>query len=216
MATLLLVRHGLTDATGKRLVGWTPGVHLSERGREQAETVASRLAPLRPGAIYSSPLERCRETAEPLARATGRAIRVVEDLGEVRYGEWTGRSFAQLARTKLWRDVQRAPSSIRFPGGESLAETQVRAVRAAAEISATHARATVVLCTHADVIRLLLAHYAGIHLDLFQRLIVEPASVSAVWTGQGTPRILRINDTGTLHDLVPKPSRRRPSPRVRG
>lgn len=213
---LLFVRHGLTDATGRRLVGWTPGVHLSERGREQADALAVRLAPVRPAAIYTSPLERCRETVEPLARATGRAIRIVEELGEVRYGDWTGRSFAQLTRTKLWREVQRAPSSVRFPGGETLAETQVRAVAAADGISSARSRSAVVVCTHADVIRLLLAHYAGIHLDLFQRLVVEPASVSVVWTGRGSPRILRMNDTGSLQDLVPRPSRQRHSPRVRG
>jgi probable phosphomutase (TIGR03848 family) len=211
MGVLLLVRHALTDATGKRLTGWTPGVHLSERGRDQAEAVARRLAALKPAAIYSSPLERCRETAEPLAKASGRAIRVLEDLGEVRYGEWTGRSLAQLARTNLWKSVQRSPSSVRFPGGETLAETQVRAAAAAERIAATHARAIAALFTHADVVRLLLAHFAGIHLDLFQRLVVDPASVSAVWAGQGIPRLLRVNDTGTLEDLVP---RRRP--RLRG
>ena len=212
MALLLLVRHALTDTTGRRLTGWTPGVHLSDRGRDQAEVVARRLAVLKPAAIYSSPLERCRETAEPLAKATGRAIRVLEDLGEVRYGEWTGRSLAQLARTNLWRSLQHSPSSVRFPGGETLGETQVRAAAAAERITATHPRATVAVITHAEIIRLLLAHFAGIHLDLFQRVVVEPASVSAVWAGGGTPRLLRMNDTGTLEDLV----RRRPPGRVRG
>ena len=205
MALLLLIRHGLTEATGKRLTGWTPGVHLSEEGREQAEGVARRVAPLRPAAIYSSPLERCRETAEPLARATGRSIRVVEDLGEVRYGDWTGRTFGQLARTRLWRAVHRSPSSVRFPGGETLGETQVRAVAALDRIVAGHARRTVAVFSHADVIRLLLAHFAGIHLDLYQRLVVAPASVSVVAAGDGIPLLLRVNDTGSL----PEPGRRR-------
>jgi probable phosphomutase (TIGR03848 family) len=205
VALLLLIRHGLTESTGKRLTGWTPGVHLSESGREQAESLARRVAPLRPAAIYSSPLDRCRETAEPLARATGRSIRVVEGLGEVRYGDWTGRTFGQLARTRLWREVQRAPSSVRFPGGETLGETQVRAIAAVDGIVARHARATVAVFSHADVIRLLLAHFAGIHLDLYQRLVVEPASISAVAAGAGVPRLLRVNDTGSL----PEPGRRR-------
>ncbi len=215
MALLLLVRHGLTDSTGKRITGWTPGVHLSDRGREQAERLAERLAGLPVRAIYSSPLERCRETAAPLAGATGREVVLRDDLGEVRYGDWTGRPMAQLARTKLWRLVQQVPSGARFPGGESLLEVQQRMVREADRIVAAHPRAAVVVVSHGDPIRLLLAHFAGVHPDLFQRLAVDPASVSAILAGDGVPRILKVNDTGGLSDLVPR--RRKAGPRkVRG
>ncbi len=211
MTILLLVRHALTEATGKRLSGWTPDVHLSERGREQARELVDRLAPVRISALYSSPLERCRETAEPLAGARRLEVRETEDIGEVRYGDWTGRTLAQLSKTMLWRSVQATPSAVRFPGGETLLEVQPRAVRSAGAIAAAHPRGVVALVSHGDVIRLLLAHFAGLHVDLFQRLVVSPASVSVVAAGDGVPRILRINDTGGLRDLAPP--RRRPGPR---
>ena len=122
MPILLLVRHALTEATGTRLSGWTPGVHLSERGREQARALVERLAPVRIAALYSSPLERCRETAEPLAAARRLEVRDTEDIGEVRYGDWTGRTLAQLSKTRLWRSVQATPSTVRFPGGETVVD----------------------------------------------------------------------------------------------
>jgi len=201
MTLLLLIRHGLTDATGKRITGWTPGIHLSDRGREQAERLAERLAGVPIRAIYSSPLERCTETAAPLAAAAGREIVVREDLGEVRYGDWTNRPLSRLVRTRLWRTIQQVPSGARFPGGESLLEVQERTVREAGRIVGEHPRAAVAVFSHGDPIRLLLAHFAGVHPDLFQRLAVDPASVSAVAAGDGVPRILRVNDTGDLRDL---------------
>jgi probable phosphoglycerate mutase len=209
MPILLLVRHALTESTGKRLTGWTPDVHLSERGREQARGLVPRLAPIRIAALYSSPLDRCLETAEPLAAARRLAVRQTEDIGEVRYGDWTGRSLAQLSRTRLWRSVQTTPSAVRFPGGETLLEVQQRAVRQATAIAAAHPRGVVALVSHGDVIRLLLAHYAGLHVDLFQRLVVSPVSVSVVAAGDGVPRILRMNDTGGLDDLGPPGGRGR-------
>ena len=214
MPILLLVRHALTEATGTRLSGWTPGVHLSERGREQARALVERLAPVRLAALYSSPLERCRETAEPLAAARRLEVRDTEDIGEVRYGDWTGRTLAQLSKTRLWRSVQATPSTVRFPGGETLLEVQQRAVRQAADIATAHPRGVVAVVSHGDVIRLLLAHFAGLHVDLFQRLVVSPASVSVVAAGDGVPRILRINDTGELGDLAPP--RKRPRRKVGG
>jgi len=200
---LLLVRHALTDSTGKTLTGWTPGVHLSERGQEQAEELADRLAGAPISAVYSSPLERCRETTAPLAASAGLRVRTRADLGEVKYGEWTNRPLSQVSRTRLWVAVQSNPSSARFPGGESLLECQTRVAREAARIAAAHPGRAVVLVSHGDPIRLLLAHLAGVHTDHFQRLVVSPASVSAVAVGEGPPRILRVNDTGTLVDLVP-------------
>jgi probable phosphoglycerate mutase len=198
MTTLLLVRHGHTDAAGKRLTGRAPGVHLNELGRRQAERLVERLDGVRIDTIVSSPLERCRETAAPLAKARGRAVDVGRAWIEVGYGEWTGRSISQLRRTKLWRRVMFAPSNVRFPGGESLLEVQGRAVDATLDIAARHARGTVVVVSHADVIRLLVAHLAGMHVDHLQRLSIDTASITAVSISDGFPRLLTVNDTGDL------------------
>lgn len=198
MTTLLLVRHGHTDAAGKRLTGRAPGVHLNELGRRQAERLVERLDGVRIDAIVSSPLERCRETAAPLAKARGRAVDVGRAWIEVGYGEWTGRSISQLRRTKLWRRVMFAPSNVRFPGGESLLEVQGRAVDATLDIAARHARGTVVVVSHADVIRLLVAHVAGMHADHLQRLSIDTASITAVTISDRFPRLLTVNDTDDL------------------
>ena len=224
MSVLLLVRHALTDSTGKRLTGWQPGVHLSVRGQQQAEALAERLAPLPVAAIYSSPLERCRETARPFASQARLSVRVKPALGELRFGEWTGRSLRQLSRTKLWKVVQVTPSLARFPDGESIPEAQARAVREVERIAEKHTKEIVAVFSHADVIKLLLAWFSGTHVDLFQRLSVSPASVSAVALGSGPPRILCVNETGGLGDLAgpaPGPSRspaagRRRPPKLRG
>jgi len=198
MTMLLLVRHGHTDAAGKRLTGRAPGVHLNELGRRQAERLVERLEGVRIDAIVSSPLERCRETAAPLAKARGRAVDVGRAWIEVGYGEWTGRSISQLRRTKLWRRVMFAPSNVRFPGGESLLEVQGRAVDATLDIAARHARGTVVVVSHADVIRLLVAHVAGMHADHLQRLSIDTASITAVSISDGVLRLLTVNDTDDL------------------
>ena len=198
MTTLLLVRHGHTDAAGKRLTGRAPGVHLNELGRRQAERLVERLDGVRIDAIVSSPLERCRETAAPLAKARGRAVDVGRAWIEVGYGEWTGRSISQLRRTKLWRRVMFAPSNVRFPGGESLLEVQGRAVDATLDIADRHARGTVLVVSHADVIRLLVAHLAGMHPDHLQRLSIDTASITAVSISDGFPRLLTVNDTDDL------------------
>jgi probable phosphoglycerate mutase len=224
VSLLLLVRHALTESTGKRLTGWQPGVHLSARGEQQAEALADRLAPLRIGAIYSSPLERCRETARPFASRARLSVRVKPALGELRFGEWTGRSLRQLSRTKLWSVVQTTPSLARFPDGESIPEAQARAVREAERIAAKHPKEVVAVFSHADVIKLVLAWFTGMHVDLFQRLSVSPASVSAVALGSGPPRILCVNETGDLGELAgPAPvpgsvraSQRRRRPKLRG
>ena len=203
MTLLLLIRHGLTDATGKRLSGWTPGIHLSARGREQAGHLVERLAGVGISAVYSSPIERCLETAAPLS--ADRRLRVArrEDLGEVRYGSWTNRPIGQLMRTKTWRLVQQVPSAARFPDGESLLEVQERAIREVRRIASEHPKKTVAVFSHADVIKLVIAHFAGLHADLFQRLVVEPTSVSAIGLGDGMPRIFKVNDTGDLSSLAP-------------
>jgi len=205
---VLLVRHATTPVTGTRLTGWSPGHHLSAAGVAQAEAAADRLAGLPVRAIYSSPLERCRETAAPIARRLRVAIRVRQDLGEVRFGTWTDRTLAQLRRTQLWKRVQLAPSTIRFPEGESFLEVQDRAVREVLRIADAHRDDVVVAVSHADVIKLVLAHAAGMHLDAFQRLALEPCSVSAVALGAGVPRVLRVNDTGDLASIAGRPRRR--------
>jgi probable phosphoglycerate mutase len=147
------------------------------------------------------------ETAEAVAGGRGLTVRIEPDIREVEYGRWTGRPLAQLARTSLWKRLQQQPSGVRFPEGESLDEVQGRAVRALDAIAARHPRGIVAAVTHADVIRLALAHYSGIHLDLYQRLIVSPASVTAIALGDRVPRIVRTNDTGTLDDLVQRSRR---------
>ena len=204
MTVVLLIRHAHTDTAGTRLTGWSRGVHLNERGRREATTLAERLDGVPIAAVYASPLERCRETASPLARARGLSISARRGLLEVDYGEWTGRTIAGLRRTKLWRVVQHAPSRVRFPGGESLLDVQARAVAEVERIAAAHARDTVAVVTHADVVRLLVAHYAGMHLDDLQRLVVDPASVSAIALGEGSARLLKVNDTGDLGALRPR------------
>lgn len=216
MTLLLLVRHALTDATGKRLSGSIPGIHLSEHGRVQAKALAERVAPLPVAAVYASPLERCVETAEPIAEHRGLAVQPVPELGEVGYGDWTGRTFAQLTRTALWKKVQQAPSSVRFPGGETLVEAQRRVVTALELLAGQHPKGTVLAVSHADLIRLALAHYAGLHIDLFQRIIVSPASVSAILLGDRIPRILKMNDTGSLTDLARRVRPRRSPLRKEG
>jgi probable phosphomutase (TIGR03848 family) len=213
---VLLIRHGLAEAAGDRLYGTTPGIHLSDEGRSQAENLAERLAGVKLAAVYSSPFERCRETAEPLAARRGLEVQVLAGLGEVDYGSWTGRTFTALRRTALWRQVHQLPSSVRFPGGESLTEVSGRALRAIEQIEARHQREVVAVVSHGDVIRLVLAHYAGIHMDLFHRLVADRASVSAVTVGEGVPRIVRMNDTGTLSDLTAGRSSRSTRRRVRG
>jgi probable phosphomutase (TIGR03848 family) len=204
---LLLLRHGTTDLTGKRLYGRSQDVHLSEEGRRQADELGERVAPLRPTAVYTSPIGRCVETADRVAAACRLEARQLEGLGEIDYGRWTGRSFASLARTKLWRRVHRVPSSVRFPGGETLAEAQRRVVDALDEVVERHPRGLAAVVSHGDPIAMALAHYAGIHLDLFQRLQVSPASISAVSVEDGLPRILLVNDAGGLEQL--RPSERR-------
>jgi probable phosphomutase (TIGR03848 family) len=212
MALVLLIRHAVTDVTGRRLSGQAQGIHLSAEGRRHAQALAERLAPVRLAAMYSSPLERCFETAEAVVRGRSMAVSRVPELTEVGYGRWTGRPLAALARTALWKQVQQAPSSVRFPEGETFLEVQRRGIAAMDAIAAMHPRTVVGVCSHADVIRLLLAHYSGVHIDLFQRLIVSPASVSAVLLGERIPRIIRMNDTGTVSDLTrsKRPATHRP------
>ena len=182
----------------KKLAGWLPGVHLNDDGRAQAEALADRLRDLPISAIYSSPLERTVETAGPLARVKGLPVQTREGLGEVRYGDWTGQPIDELAKHELWRVVQIYPSGMRFPGGDSMREMQARIVTELEAIAADHPRQIVAVVSHADLIKAALAHYLGVHFDLFQRISVDPASVSVVQLTRYGPRILRVNDNGPL------------------
>jgi probable phosphomutase (TIGR03848 family) len=204
VTVLLLVRHGTTEQTGKRLYGRASGVHLSEEGRRQAEDVAGRLLPARPTALYTSPMERCAETAAAIGERCGLEPVPVEGLAEIDYGRLTGRTFAALNRTRVWRRLHRVPTSIRFPGGETLAEAQARIVAALEDVVARHARGRVVVVSHGDPICMAVAHYAGLHLDLFMRLHVAPGSVSAVRVEEAGPKVLLVNDTGGLAWLGPR------------
>jgi probable phosphomutase (TIGR03848 family) len=201
MTLLLLVRHGATDAAGKRLTGRSRGVHLNARGREEAARLVERLDGIPIDAIYTSPLERCRETIAPLARRRGITVVARRGLLEVDYGEWTGRTISSLRRTRLWRVVQRSPSAVRFPGGESLLDVQARATAELDGFAAAHPNTSVVVVTHADVIKLLVSHVVGMHADHLQRLAIDPCSVTVVSLREGHATLVKANDTGGLDSL---------------
>jgi probable phosphomutase (TIGR03848 family) len=202
MSTLLLVRHGLTAMTGPVLAGRTPGLHLDERGQKQAAAVAARIAALPLAAIVTSPLDRCLDTAITIAdaqRAAGRdpAWHVDERLIECGYGAWTGRPFKELMKEPLWKVVQTQPSAARFPDGEALTEVSARAVAAVRDWDTRlGADAIWVACSHGDVIKSILADALGLHLDQFQRIVVDPCSVSVVRYTDTRPYVLRANDIG--------------------
>ena len=200
--TVLLVRHGRTATTGSVLPGRAPGLHLSAEGEAQADAAAARLAPLSPAAVYASPMERTRETAAPISRAAGLRTRTARGLIECDFGSWTGRRLADLRRTSQWADVQRAPSTFRFPDGESFAEMQQRIWAQLGELAAAHPGERVVAVSHADPIKAAVAMAAGVHLDSFQRLVVSPCSVSALLLGAGAPIVLCVNSTGDLSELA--------------
>jgi probable phosphomutase (TIGR03848 family) len=208
VATLLLVRHGLTELTGPVLAGWTPGVHLDERGRTQAAALAERLSDLPLELAVASPLERCQETAQAVLarRDGGPELRTDERFGEVKYGDWTGRKLEELAKEDLWKVVQAHPSAARFPGGEALADAQHRAVTAVREWDAgLPAEANFLVCSHGDIIKSIVADALGLHLDQFQRIQVNPASLTVIRYTETRPFVLRLNDTGgKVDDLLAK------------
>ncbi len=205
MTTLILIRHGHNDWADKQLAGWLPDVHLNELGRQQAQDLVERLKPIEIAAIYSSPLDRTLETARPLAQARNLKINKVPQLGEVKYGDWQGQALKVLAQKKEWKHVQAAPSTFAFPNGESFREMQNRAVAAVEKIVAAHPQDTVALFSHGDVIKAIVAYYAGIALDNFQRIAISPASISVVMVGAFGARLGRLNDTGPLQS-PPRPS----------
>ena len=178
MARILLVRHAPTPETGNCLTGRTPGVSLGGRGRREAEAAAAALAGLEAAAVYTSPIERTLETAQIIARPHGLSPVIDQGLIEIDFGAWTGRPFEDLEATELWKTVQRRPSRVRFPGGESFVSAQVRAVESIERIAEAHSGQTAVAVSHCDVIKLILSHFLGQPLDLFQRIHIDAASVS--------------------------------------
>ena len=225
--TVLLVRHGTTDTTGKVLPGRAAGLHLSEAGKGQALGASERIAawsdalqrrPAAAGrggrrrnqqpspgitAVYASPLERTRETAAPIAKALDLRVQADRGLLECDFGEWTGAALKDLWKLPEWSTVQRYPSGFRFPGGESFAGMQTRIVETLARIKAGHPGETVVAVSHADPIKAAVADAVGTHLDLFQRIVISPCSVTAITYGALGPTVLAVNSTGSLRELVP-------------
>ena len=205
MPTLLLIRHGENDFVKKgRMAGRLPGVHLNERGREQAQALAQKLSGAPIKAVYSSPLERAVETAAPIAEALGLEIQLREGLLETDIGEWQGRTWKSLRRLKIWGTVQSAPSLMQFPGGESFTDSQYRICNEIKEICRQHEPKDLIACvSHADPIKLAVAFFIGLPLDNFQRLMVAPASITALHIGENSSQLINLNFDLSLN--LPKP-----------
>ena len=202
---VLLVRHGQTPTTGSSLPGRAPGLHLADTGRAQAEAAATRIASLKSvAAIYASPLERTRETAAPIAKARGLKVQATRGLLECDFGDWTGSLLKDLFKLPEWATVQRYPSGFRFPNGESFTEMQQRITGTIATLVAKHPGETIVAVSHADPLKAAIAHAMGTHLDLFQRIVVSPCSVTAIAYGTSGPVVLTVNSLGDdLTKLAP-------------
>lgn len=203
MVTILLIRHGENEYVAKgRLAGRLPGVHLNEKGRKQAGSLAEALAAAPIKAVYSSPLERCLETAQPLADALKLEIIARKSLLEIDFGDWQDKTLKQLRRRKLWKTVQGNPARMQFPGGETFADAQIRIVSELESLSKCHGPSEWVACfSHSDIIRLAVAYYIGTPLDLFQRIAISPASISTVCLGESDVRIFNVNH-GVSPDLI--------------
>ena len=212
MTTVLLLRHGRSTANaGGVLAGWTPDVHLHEDGLKQAEALAARLAKVPLQAVVSSPLERCRETVAPLLQERELELTIDDRFGEVRYGDWTGVELKKLAKDPLWPVVQSHPSGMTFPGegGEAMADMQHRAVTAVRDWNATLGEdATYLVCSHGDVIKAIVADALGMHLDTFQRINVDPSSLTVIRYGKVRPFVIKVNDNGGNVDALIPPKRR--------
>src|SRR3954447_26079539 len=203
---VFLVRHGQTPTTGTTLPGRANGLHLADKGHEQASAVAERLAPFKGkvAAVYASPLERTKETASPIAKQLGLRVRASRGLLECDFGAWTGQELKALMKLPEWKQVQRVPSQFRFPDGESFVDMQTRIADAISGLVARHPGKTVVAVSHADPIKAAVAYAMGTHLDLFQRIVISPCAVSAILYTNDGPVVLCVNSTGRdLTTLVP-------------
>lgn len=196
MSLVYLIRHGDTDYIGRALTSWRPGVLLNQRGREQAARLVTRLAGVRFSAIYSSPLERARMTAQPLAQALGFEIQDCPDVGEFRFGDWTGKTLAELETDPLWQRFNRLRATTAAPNGELMAEVQARMARTLEGLRHRHPSETVAVFSHADAIRAAVLHYLGITADLIDRIEISPASVTIFRLEDWGSQILRLNDNG--------------------
>jgi probable phosphomutase (TIGR03848 family) len=203
--TILLVRHGVTGTTGKVLPGRAAGLHLSPQGLEQAQRSAQRLNDLEtaPAALYASPLERTRETAAPIAKALHLRAKTDRGLIECDFGGWTGKTLASLRKKPEWRAVQNAPSTFRFPDGESFTEMQLRIWTTLERLAVDHHGETIVVVSHADPIKAAVTYAQGVPLDLFQRTVISTGSISALILTGSTPIVLSVNNTGSLKELIP-------------
>ena len=202
---VLLVRHGRTPTTGKVLPGRAPGLHLAESGQSEAKRAAERISEIgRVAAIYASPLERARETAAPIAKALKQTTRIHKGLLECDFGDWTGAALQRLMKKPEWTTVQKAPSTFRFPNGESFLEMQTRMVSALDDIRSRHPGKVVVCVSHVDPIKAAVAHAMGTHIDLFQRIVISTCSITAIQYSQAGPVVLGVNLTGgSLKELRP-------------
>jgi probable phosphomutase (TIGR03848 family) len=198
MTRFLLIRHGLTDTVGHSIASWTPGVHLNAEGRRQAAALAERLDGIPIQAIYSSPLERALETAEPLAERRGLPVQVREAFGEVRFGKFSGHTLEHLARHPAWRVYHKFRSGVRAPGGELAVEVQARFVSELRDICVKHLQETVAVVSHADAIKAVVALFLGVSLDLFDRILIAPASVTVLDLFQDRVLVHRVNWTPEL------------------
>jgi probable phosphoglycerate mutase len=203
--TVLLVRHGTTATTGSVLPGRTPGLHLSERGQAQASELAERLKemPRKPTALFVSPLERAKETAIPIAKILRLRPLVERGLLECDFGTWTGKKLSTLSRRVEWRAVQNAPSTFRFPEGESFSEMQLRIWATLERLAKRHRNRTIIVVSHADPIKAAVTYALGVPLDLFQRTVISPCSLSAITFTGTTPIVLCVNNVGSLKELSP-------------
>ena len=202
MTTVLLIRHATNDyVKSGRLAGWTPDVHLNEEGQNQARALGLRLASMPLRAIYSSPLERTQETAQAIAQHhPALSVIIREDIGEVQYGDWTGLKISELTTRKMWRVIQEYPSRAYFPNGETMRDAQTRMVNAIEAIVQAHPGQIVALVSHADLIKMATAHYMGLHLDNFQRIVISPASITTLELGHSRPAVASVNDLAHLYD----------------
>jgi probable phosphomutase (TIGR03848 family) len=196
MTRFLLIRHGAIDAHGRSLPGRMPGVHLNAQGHLQARALAQRISQLPIAAICSSPLERAVETAEPIANLLGLQIATREEFNELDFGTWTGCEIADIAHDPAFQRFNALRSCAAVPDGEFMLQAQARMIAGLDALRVLHAGATVVVVGHGDPIKAAVAHYAGVHLDLFQRIEISPASISVVDVGESAPRIVAVNDTG--------------------
>jgi probable phosphomutase (TIGR03848 family) len=200
MPTILLTRHGENEYVAKgRLAGRLPGVHLNENGKKQAQALAEALGQAPIKTVYASPLDRTIETAEPIAQALGMKVTPEPGLLEVDFGDWQDKTIKQLRRRKLWKTVQNAPTRMRFPGGETFAHAQQRIVECIEALSSKHKPQDLIVCvSHSDIIKLAVAYYLGLPLDLFQRLVVAPASMSTLHIAENWARVVNINHAVSL------------------